>query len=113
MQCTDAMAFEAAAALDAYDEQLLELRRTGPQPGRVHLLQQQLARVCSCCMPLPQLLAPSIALLLAHRRYVAEMAGLGQGCRRGAASPGLEAVTQCIGLLQRRCRELFLAAHLQ
>jgi hypothetical protein len=113
MHCTDAIAFEAAAALDAYEEQLLTVRRTGPDPHRFVRLQVALRRVCNCCLHWPQLSAPSIALLLAHHGLLAELARMGEGRAADASPASMEAVEQCVAMLQRRCRELLLAPHLQ
>jgi hypothetical protein len=113
MQPTDAIAFEAAAALDAYEEQLLTVRRIGAHPHQLASTQMELRRVCNCCLRLPQLSGPGLALLLAHHRLLAEWAS---GHKEGvvdAASPSLATVEQCLASLQRRCRELFLAPHLQ
>ena len=110
MRCTDALAFEAAAALDAYEEHLLTLRRHGAQPWRIALFHRQLRRVCSCCLGLPQVSGASVALLLAHHRWLAELCA--EGRLADAAAPSLVAVEQCLGSLQRACRELFVAPHL-
>lgn len=112
MQCTDAIAFEAAAALDSYGEQLAGLRGEMAAPARIASMQQELRRVCGCCARVPELSGPSIALLLAHHRLLADLARHPEpDAQEDAASMG--AVDQCLALLQRRCRELLLAPHLQ
>lgn len=112
MQCTEAVAFEAAAALEAYEHQLLAMRRPGAQPRRIATIQRELRRVCGCCLRLPQLSGASLALLLAHHRLLAELArsDADQAVRPAAAA--LQEVEQCVVILQRACRELFLAPHL-
>lgn len=111
MQCTEAVAFEAAAALEAYEDQLLALRAPGVDPRRIAAVQRELRRVCSCCLRLPQLSGASIALLLAHHRLLAELARAGEHRARHAPAAGLREVEQCVAALQRACRELFLAPH--
>lgn len=112
MQCAETVAFEAAAALEAYDEQLLAMRELGFDPRRVALIQRELRRVCSCSLRLPQLSGPSLALLLAHHRLLADLARSGEG-EAGTSEPAeLQEVEQCVVTLYRACRELFLATHL-
>lgn len=108
----NAMAFEAAAALEAYEDQLAATRRLGAHPARIAVLQRELRRVCGCCLRLPQLSVGSVALLLAHHRLLAELA---RPDREPAAAPVAALrrdVEQCVATLQRACRELFLAPHL-
>ena len=112
-QCNDAVAFEAAAALDAYGMQLASVRRDGMHAHRLASLQAALARVCSCCLGLPSLSAPAIALLLAHHRVLAELGQSEAAMHAPASQPGLHAIEQCVAHLQLLCRKLFLAAHLQ
>lgn len=112
MQCTDTIAFEAAAALDAYGEHLAGLHGGSAAPARIASMQQELRRICSCCARVPELSGPSIALLLAHHRLLADLARHPDpDAREDAAS--MLAVDQCLALLQRRCREMLLAPHLQ
>lgn len=111
MQCTEAVAFEAAAALDAYEDQLLALR-LGPHPQGVARIQRELRRACSCCLRLPQLSGASVALLLAHHRLLADLTRRGEDRAGAAGAAGLRDVEQCLATLQRACRELFLAPHL-
>lgn len=108
MQCTDTLAFEAAAALAAYEEQLDTLQRSGPHPRSVAAIQGALGHLCNRCLRLPQLSGAGISLLLAHHRMLAELA------RGPVAAPaaGLQELERCIRTLRRACRELFLAPHL-
>ncbi|HEY0823493.1 MAG TPA: hypothetical protein VGD76_06870 [Ramlibacter sp.] len=110
---TDAIAFEAAAALDAYEEQLTQLRRHGADPGRIGAMQAALRRAGSLCLRLPHLSGASLALLLSHHRLLADLARAGDDARLAATAPSLEPVEECVRDLQRLCRELFLASHLQ
>lgn len=112
MQCTDAIAFEAAAALDAYEARLLTLRCAGTDPHAIASLQADLKRVCGCCLRLPQLSGASVALLLAHHRLLAELTRPVVDGDKGGLTPGFRAVEQCVGLLQRGFRRLFLSPHL-
>ena len=112
MQGTDTIAFEAAAALDAYEEQLASLRRPGASPGRVASMQVELRRICSLCLVLPQLSASSLALLLAHHRLLAVLAGSTPGLAAEHRA-SFDAVEQCVRGLRRQCSELFRAPHLQ
>lgn len=112
MQCTEAVAFEAAAALEAYEDQLLAMRRSGVHPQGVARVQGELRRVCGCCLRLPQLAGASVALLLAHHRLLAELARRGADGAAAPAAARLQEVEQCLATLHRACRELFLAPHL-
>lgn len=112
MQCTEAVAFEAAAALEAYEDQLLAMRELGVHPRRVAMIQRELGRVSSCSLRLPQLSGPSLALLLAHHRLLAALARSGEGGTGACEPAGLQEVEQCVVTLHRACRELFLAPHL-
>jgi hypothetical protein len=111
MQCTEAVAFEAAAALDAYEDQLFAMRRLGANQLRIATIQKEMKRVCSCCHRLPQLSGASIALLLAHHRLLAKLASTGED-NAGLPAAGSQEVEQCVLTLQRACRELFLAPRL-
>ena len=112
MHCTETAAFEASAALDAYEEQLLTSRVMGASPHRLALMQTKLRRACACCVLLPQLSAASIALLLAHHQLLAELARPAGGTSEERGSTTVKAVEQCVANLQRGCRHLFLAPHL-
>lgn len=111
-QRKDAIGFEAAAALDAYEEQLHAMRGLGVQARQVARLQGELRRVCRCCLRIPQLSGPGIDLLLAHHRLLAELARCGEEWLADPVAPGVEAVERCLANLRRACRELFLAPHL-
>jgi hypothetical protein len=108
----DALAFEAAAALDAYEEQLASLRRTGPDPECIAALQRELHRVCSRSPRLPQLQSACVALLLAHHRLLAELADGNSQAGSERASTVRRIHEESLQLLRRECRMLFLAAHL-
>lgn len=112
MQCTDALAFEAAAALEAYEEQLLAMRGPGAAPRGAALIQRELTRVCGCCLRLPQLAGASVGLMIAHHRLLADLASRGEDGRTAPGAARLQEVEQCLAILQRSCRELFLAPHL-
>lgn len=112
MQCTAVVAFEAAAALDAYEDQLSAMRRPGARAARIPMLQAELRRVCYCCLGLPQLSVASVALLLAHHRLVADMTQPERDPAAAPAAASLRDVEQCLATLQRACRDLFLAPHL-
>lgn len=112
MQCTEAVAFEAAAALETYEDRLLAVRELGADPQHVALVQRDLRRVCSCCMRLPGLSGPSLALLLAHHRLLAALARCGEDGAQAAETAGLREVQDCVATLHRACRGLFLAPHL-
>ena len=110
MQTTDAMAFEAAAALDAYEEQLMDLR-SWLADRRIACVQLELRRVCGHCMGLPQLSGATMALLLAHHRLLAELAS--RNVPQSDAPPAaLADVQDCVIALRRQCRELFVAPRL-
>ncbi len=112
MQGTEAIAFEAAAALEDYEAHLLAMHRPGARPRSVATFQKELSRVRSCCLRLPQLSGASVALLLAHHKLLAELAR-GDGDKALALrAVELQRVEQCVVALQRACRELFLARHL-
>lgn len=112
MQCTEAIAFEAAAALENYEAHLLSIHRLGGRPRNVATFQKELSRVRSCCLRLPQLSGASVALLLAHHKLLAELAR-GDGDKSLALRAAeLQKVEKCVVTLQRACRELFLARHL-
>lgn len=112
MQCTEAVAFEAAAALETYEDRLLAMRELGADPQRIALVQRELRRVCSWCMRLPRLSGPSLALLLAHHRLLAALARSGEDAAQASETAGLREVQESVATLHRACRELFLAAHL-
>lgn len=112
MQCTEAFAFEAAAALDAYEEQLLAIRHHGADPLAVARIQKALRQACGCCLRLPQLAGPSVSLLLAHHRLFAQLAPRAGECAGVPATIGFDEVEGCIASLHRACRDLFLAPHL-
>lgn len=112
MQCTEAVAFKAAAALEAYEDGLLAMRRSGVHPQAVARVQKELRRVCSCCLRLPQLSGASVALLLAHHRLLARLARRGENAAVAPGAALLQEVEQCLATLRRACRQLFLAPHL-
>ena len=107
-QSTGAMAFEATAALDRYEEQLAALRRQGAAAETVVRAQAELHRICDVCLHLPRLSSAALDLLLSHHRLLAELAR-GQGAPARASQ---DSVDRCIALLRRECRGLFVAAHL-
>lgn len=109
MQSIEAMAFEATAALDRYEEQLAFLVE-GDRADSVPRAQAELRRLSDLCLRLPQLASSSLALLLAHHRLLAEMARDEGPPPRALAC--MDAVEECIRVLRRQCRELFVAAHL-
>lgn len=112
MPSADALAFQAAAALDAYKEQLASLRRWGPDPDGIAALQRELRRVCSRFSRLPQLQSARVALLLVHLRLLAELArGSPQAGRDGESTAG-RVHEESLQMLRRECRALLLAAHL-
>lgn len=108
MQATDTIAFELAAALDAYEEQLAAVRRSR-SPLAVAQLQRRVHRVCRSCLGLPQLAAATVAFVLSHHGVLADLMCDG---RAPPAQSRLQALDQCIVSLRRQCRELFLAPHL-
>jgi hypothetical protein len=96
MQCSDALAFEAAAALEAYEERLLALRGVGTHLRNVAEVQRELGRVCNCCLRLPQLAGASVDLLLAHHKLLADLARAGKGPSDAIGGAGLEEVQRCV-----------------
>jgi hypothetical protein len=108
----DAIAFEAAAALDAYEERVLRLRQARAEPALLAHAGSDLHRVCGCCIHLPQLSVGCVTLLLSHYRLMRRLAG-GNGALPAAdRSQALEAHQRCIAALRRSCRELLLAPRL-
>jgi hypothetical protein len=108
--CPDAIAFETAAALEVYEEQLILLQRRVEEPGQIAALESAVCRACRCALRLPQLAGASVALLLAHHRLLAELA---RGPRaEEACSSTVRSVEACVHVLLRECRLLFLARHL-
>src|SRR5690606_33173792 len=99
MQSSEAVAFEAAAALEAYEDQLLALRRLGAHPQRIAIAQRELRRACGSCLRLPQLAGASVALLLAHHRLLAELARQGEHLAAAPAAVRLEEVERCVSTL--------------
>lgn len=114
MQCShDTAAFEATAALEAYEDQLRALRRCGARESVIAPLHEALRRVSANCLRLPQLSGPSLALLLAHHRLLADLSHAGGAAARAPSGARLLELEQCMGTLRRACRELFLARHRQ
>lgn len=113
VQGTDAIAFEAAAALETYEEQLAALRCARTGPGGIASMQTALRRICGVCLCLPQLSTATLAVLLAHHRLLADLARAGMSPAAGWCSASFDAVEQSVRVLQRKCRELFLAPQLQ
>ena len=74
MLCTDACAFEAAAALDGYEARLAFLSRARAHPAELARADAEIRKVCTACAALPQLSVASVALLLSHYRLLAELA---------------------------------------
>jgi hypothetical protein len=112
MQCADAAGFQVAAALEAYEEQLVGVCRESGDPARTGRLQAALRKVCSCCLGLPQLSAAALALLIAHHRFLADLSRSGGDPAAPAPACSLRIVEQCVQFLKRHCREMFLAPHL-
>lgn len=110
--CTDAIAFEAAAALDAYEAELALLARRGAHASELACADAAVRRACSWCMRLPQLSVASLALLLSHYGILSELSR--RGPAGGAAAPlvQMQAHQACIRRLRRQCRELFVSARL-
>ena len=109
----DAIAFEAAAALDAYEERLLRLQQVKAEPALLADGAAELHRACSCCIYLPQLSVACVALLLSHYRLMGRLSGGGAALALADAATALQAHQHCIAALRRSCRELFLAPGLQ
>ena len=112
MECTDALGFQAAAALEAYEELLPGVCRPDADPGRTGLLQLALRRVCTCCLGSAQLSGAALGLLLAHHALLSELTRSGGDLSDAAAAQALRRVEECVHVLKRACRELFLAPHL-
>ncbi len=112
MHAPDILAFELAAALDSYEEQLAAAPRL-PTADAAAQLQRRLHGICHCCMGLPQLASASVALMLAHHGLLADL----MRDDRVEGSPSvhlrLHALERVVGELQRQCRAMFLAPYLQ
>lgn len=111
MHATDTLAFELAAALDAYEEQLAAVRRR-PTADAAAQLQRRLHRVCHSCPGLPQLAAATVALMLAHHGLLSDLMRDGRSERTPSVQPSMQALEQSVRSLQRQCREMFLAPYL-
>ena len=107
-----AIAFEAAAALDAYEEGLLRLRQSRAEPALLAHAGTDLHRVCGCCIHLPQLSVGCVTLLLSHYRLMRRLAGGSGALAEAEGRTALEAHQRCIAALRRSCRELLLAPRL-
>lgn len=112
MHAPDTLAFELAAALDAYEEQLA-LLRSAPTAAAAAQLQRKLHRVCHGCGGLPQLAAAAVALMLAHHGLLADLMRDDRNESARPLRPCFLAVEQSVRVLQRHCREMFLAPYLQ
>jgi hypothetical protein len=112
MQCTDALAFRAAAALDGYEEKLFALDVDRADTQAIAAMQLELRRLCTCCLGLPQLSGAALALLLAHHRLLADLSHQGSGRPADVAARSLRAVQEALEQLRSRCRELLVAPHL-
>jgi hypothetical protein len=112
MQAPDITAFELAASLDAYEEQLAVVRRAG-SPLAVAQLQKSVHRVCRSCMGLPQLAVASVAFLLAHHGFLADLMREGGGAGAPSTQLAMQALDQCVRSLHRQCRELLVAPPLR
>ncbi|MBC5785444.1 hypothetical protein H8N03_21025 [Ramlibacter sp. USB13] len=105
----DTIAFEAAAALDAYEARMARMARGVATPADLALAAGDLHRLCARCMHLPRVSASCIGLLLSHYRLLASLAGADDAC----LAPSLRRAHQaCIERLRQECREFFLAPHL-
>jgi hypothetical protein len=107
--CTDAIALEAAAALENYEAELAVVARGGANASRLARADAAVRRTCSWCMRLPQLSVDAVALLLSHYRVLSELSRPRAPARRAAALLPLQAHQACIQRLRRHCRELALA----
>ncbi len=112
MSCADAIGFQAAAALEAYEEDLAGLLARGADAAAMARLQLRLRQACTCCLPLPQLSASAVALMLAHHRFLADFCRSGGNAAQPEAARSLRTLEHCAAVLKGGCRELFVAAHL-
>lgn len=111
MQPPDILAFELAAALDAYEEQLAALASTGRLIG-VAQLQRTLHQVSQSCVGLPQLAGATVDLVLSHHGFVADLMRDGGSGGAPASEESVQALEHCVRSLQRQCRQMFVAPHL-
>jgi hypothetical protein len=111
--CTDAIAFEAAAALDDYEAELALVAGGGANASELARTDAAVRRTCGWCMRLPQLSVDAVALLLSHYRVLSELSRPRAPARPAAALVPLQAHQACIQRLRRHCRQLLLAPHLR
>lgn len=109
----DAVAFQAAAALESYEEHLLCACEDGCRLLELTVAESDLQHLRSTCTRLPQLRAPLLELLLSHSRLLAQGAAPDCAHVRTALEAGLQQHRECISSLRRHCRELFVAPHLR
>lgn len=112
MHTTDAIAFEAAAALDGYEARLGLLSEASARPSDLAQADAEIRNVCRWCAHLPELSVACVALLLSHYRLMGELSQ--RATRRVAAArlAHIQSHNACIALLRQQCRMLFLAPHL-
>lgn len=108
----DAVAFQAAVALESYEEHLLCACEDGCRLLEMAEAESDLQQLRSTCTRLPQLRAPLLELLISHSRLLAQGAAPEAGLPAGIPG-GLQQHRECISSLRRRCRELFVAPHLR
>lgn len=113
MHAPDAIAFEAATALDAYEARLEVLFRSDAQPWMIAQTDAEIRQIWCWCLHLPQLSMACVALLLSHYRLMGELGS--QATKRGTAArlAHIQSHTACIAFLRQQCGMLLFPARLQ
>jgi hypothetical protein len=112
MHSPDAIAFEAAAALDGYEARLGLLSRADVNPSDFGRADADIRKVCCWCVHLPQPSVCCVALLLSHYHLMSELSQELTGRLAPARLARIQSHNAYIAQLRHQCRSLFLAPHL-